>query len=73
MSKLAAKASQRTFLDATVMSALCQKRTHAAQQKGSLFDQRVGAQQELFRNREVNCLRSLEIDDQLELRGLFYG
>ena len=40
--------------------------------KRSLFDQRVGAQQELFRTREVNCLRSLEIDGQLELGGLLY-
>jgi hypothetical protein len=29
-------------LDATTMSALCQKRTHALRQAGPLFDQPVG-------------------------------
>jgi hypothetical protein len=37
------------------------------------FEQDVGAQQKRFGNREAHSLRSLEIDGQLELRGLLYG
>jgi hypothetical protein len=36
----------------------------------SLFEYGVGTQQKRIRNREANGLRSLEIDDQLELCGL---
>jgi hypothetical protein len=37
------------------------------------FDYLVGDGEKLRRNFEAQCLRGLEIDDQLELRGLRYG
>jgi hypothetical protein len=37
------------------------------------FDHFVGAGKEGFRNRGAHSLRCLEIDGQLELRGLLYG
>ena len=36
------------------------------------FEHCIGAQQERFRNREAHDLRSLQVDGQLELRGLLY-
>jgi hypothetical protein len=38
-----------------------------------LFNHLVGAQQEGLRDCQANCFCGLEIDDQLELRGLLYG
>src|SRR5262249_40413067 len=46
------------------MSALCQKRTHAVQQK-SLFDHLIRARKERRRYCETERLRGLEIDGQL--------
>ena len=37
------------------------------------FEHCVGAQHKRFRYRQPHGLRSLEIDGQLELRGLLYG
>jgi hypothetical protein len=48
------------------MSALGQKRTHAAQQKGSLFDQLVGAAEQRRWYGKARRFGGLEIDDQLE-------
>src|SRR5438477_7471976 len=44
-----------------------------ARNSKGLFEHCVGALQERSRDREANGFRSLEIDGQLELRGLLYG
>ena len=49
------------------MSALCQKQTHALQQKGLLFDQLVGARKHGPGNGEAKRFGSLEVDYQFEL------
>ena len=49
------------------MSALCQKRTYAAQQKRGLFDDLVGGYQQLVRDSEAERLDAAEVDHQLEL------
>ena len=51
------------------MSALCQKRTHAPQQKG-LFDHFVGAGEERLGNCKPKRLSGLEVDDQRVFGGL---
>ena len=58
---------------ALARAALCHKATDAPQQKASLLDQLVGAQQERFGDREAERLSSLEIDEQLNFRGLLDG
>src|SRR4029450_9284094 len=50
------------------MSALGQKRTHAAQQKGSLFDDLIGGDQQARWNCQAKCLRRFAVDDSFELR-----
>jgi hypothetical protein len=45
----------------------------AGEQRRDLFEHHIGALQERFRNGEAYRLRSLEIDGQLELRGLLNG
>jgi hypothetical protein len=49
------------------MSALCQKRTRAVQQRTSLFDHIVGATEHQWRHGETQRLGGLEVDHQLEL------
>src|SRR5262245_7456018 len=63
---------KRTCAVHTPMSALGQKRTHAAQQKGPLFDHLVGAGDERGRHGETKRFRSLEVDDQLQLGREFH-
>src|SRR5262245_29385407 len=53
------------------MSALCQKRTNAPQQKVPLFDHLVGAGEERRRHFNAQRLGGLEVDHQLEFRRLF--
>jgi hypothetical protein len=55
------------------MSALCQKRTHAAQQRRSLFDHRVGDGEQLVRNCEAESPCRRQVDDEIELRRLLNG
>src|SRR5215831_9014461 len=48
------------------MSAMGQKRTHAAQQRGSLFDHFVCTREQRRRHGETKCFGSLKIDYQFE-------
>ena len=52
------------------MSALGQKRTHALQQKGLLFDYFVDTAKQGNRHCDAECLRCLEVDNELDFRCL---
>src|SRR5262249_52020369 len=58
---------KRTPTHPLLMSQKCQFQTHPPQQ-AALFDQLVGAGDELGRNVEANRLCGFEVDDQIELR-----
>src|SRR6516225_6784672 len=62
---------KRTLVERVGMSALCHKRTLAAQQK-PLFDHLVGVGKQRRRHSKAQCLRSLEIDDELKSSGKLY-
>src|SRR6516165_2084771 len=61
---------KRTLSDTTGMSALCQKRTYAPQQKTPLFDHLVGAQQERLGEFQPKRLGGPNIDHQFDFRRL---
>src|SRR5262245_53705178 len=63
---------KRTCAVHKLMSALGQKRTHAAHQKGLLFDQLVRACEQRRRHREAKGFGGFEIDDQLVLGRSLY-
>src|SRR4029450_9925857 len=63
---------ERTCAVQLRMSAKGQKRTHAPQQKELLFDHLVGAVLERLRHGDAECLRSPEVDDQLDFRCLLH-
>src|SRR4249920_1152955 len=65
MSALAPIATSIAFFG---MSALGHKRTHAAQQKGSLFDDLIGGDQQARWNCQAKRLRRFAVDDSFELR-----
>ena len=54
------------------MSALGQKRTRAAQQRGSLFDHLVGAILHGLRDVNAKRLRGLEVEEQLDFACLLH-
>ena len=54
---------KRTLVERVAMSALCQKRTHALQQKTLLFDHLVSDQQQVMVDFQVERSGRLEVDD----------
>ena len=48
--------------------AMCQSRSNASQQDGSLFDDLIGGDQQARWNCQAKCLRRFEVDDSFELR-----
>ena len=56
---MSAMVRKRPFKASVRMVAKCHEATFAAQQIAFLFDHRVGAQQEGFRNCEAHSLRGL--------------
>jgi hypothetical protein len=60
-------------LNASIFPPFIQQRTHAPRQTACLFDHVVGTGEQCWRDIEPKRLGSLEVDYQVELRGLFDG
>jgi len=55
------------------MSQRCQQKTHAPQLMASSFDHLVGLREDVRRYGKAKHFGSLEVDDEIELGGLFHG
>jgi hypothetical protein len=70
---MSALGQKRTLVSAMTMSALCQKRTHAAQRSTWLFDYLIGSHQHCSRHCQTECFQSVLVNREMEAGGLLEG